>query len=336
MSGFFQRIRAFFARLLRREVLPGRFEKGTRGTWRGWLAAAPRVLPRRDYVVYVPRGHSRWRRYPIVVLCHGCKQSPEEFAAATRIAEVADREGWLVLMPRQKEAANPWRCWNWFDTRTARGAGEAAIVVAQLDAVRREYRGDRARVVLAGLSAGGALAAAVALRHPDRVRGVFVHSGLACGAASGPLAAMSAMQRGPDRDTEAIARDARRALAPTRPLPLCVLHGSDDAVVSPVNAIALVRQFLRLNDHPALSRNAEEPATHVLPPADRESIETLAGQRRVTVREWRDGPQLVLRYVSVAGLGHAWSGGDPQYPYNDPAPPAATELLARFVADLAP
>jgi len=331
MRRFLLRLRDFLRRLFGREPEPGRFESGTRGALRGWLASAPLVMPRRDYLVYVPRGHSRWHRAPIVVLLHGCRQTPEEIAAATRIAVTADERGWLVLLPRQKESANPWRCWNWFEARTAAGSGESAIVVAQLDAVRHAYRADRQRVVVAGMSAGGALAAALALHHAEAVRGVFVHSGLACGAASAPVAAMTVMRRGPDTDVEAIARDARlRAEQPLR-LPLCVVHGESDDVVAPVNAAALVRQYLRLNDHPALARDL--PAGQDLPPADRESRETLAG-RIVHTRDWCEASRLVVRYVSIGGLGHAWSGGDAAYTYSDPAPPAATEILARFTAEV--
>jgi poly(3-hydroxybutyrate) depolymerase len=185
------------------------------------------------------------------------------------------------------------------------------------------------------MSAGGALAAAVSLHHADAVRGVFVHSGLACGAASAPAAAMRVMQRGPDTDTDAIAREARRAAATELRLPLCVVHGERDDVVAPVNATALVRQFLRLNDHPALARPLPPGADDGLPPADRESREALPGSRAVHTRDWLDGERLVVRYVSIAGLAHAWSGGDAQYPYNDAEPPPATQILARFAAEVA-
>ena len=340
-------VRGFFARLFRRAPAPGRFESGTAGALQGWVGTAPLVLPRRDYLVYVPRGHRRFgRRPPIVVLCHGCRQTPEDFAAATRIADAADANGWLVLLPRQKDDANAWRCWNWFDARTSRGAGESAIVLAQVDDVRREHRGDGDRVVVAGLSAGGALAAAIGVRHADRVRGVFVHSGLACGAAALPADALRVMRQGPDVDVVAIATEARRGRPSPQPVALCVVHGDDDDVVAPRNAAALVRQFLALNGHPALARGGSSAAADGLPAAglpaagdlplpDRETRDTLASGRIVTTREWVDAGRLVVRYVAVAGLGHAWSGGDDAFAYNDPLPPSATEILARFAAEVA-
>lgn len=328
------RVRAWFGRLFRRAPAPGRFEHGSKGAWQGWLASAPLVLPRRDYLVYLPSGHSRWRRAPVLVLCHGCKQSPEEIAAATRITELADQRGFIVLLPRQKQSANPWRCWNWFDARTARGKGEAAIVLAQLEAVVREHRADKERVVVAGLSAGGALAAALALRHSANVRGVFVHSGLACGAASAPIAAMKVMSHGPDNDVEALARDERRDAAQPPFLPLCVVQGEGDDVVVPANASALVRQFLAFNAHPALARDAP-PGVHgwPLPDPDSEARERV-GEREVVTREWRIEGRLCARHVLVSRLAHAWSGGDARYPYNDPAPPPATLMLERFASDV--
>ncbi len=330
------RMRAWVARLRRRaEPTPGRFEAGSKGSWRGWVASAPLAAPRREYLLYLPRGHRRWRRAPLLVMCHGCRQTPEEFAAATGIEDFADLHGWLVLLPRQAEGANPWRCWNWFDTRTARGAGEAAIVLAQVDAVRRDHRADARRVIVAGLSAGGALAAAIAVRHSARVAGVFVHSGLACGAASGAMAAMGVLQRGPDTDVEAIAAAQRRGQAPPRTLPLCVVHGEDDDIVAPRNAVALVRQFLVLNGHAALAHEDAATGPGRLPPADREAREA-AGGRTVITRDWVDARgALVVRHVSVGGLRHAWSGGDPAYPYSDPQPPPATAILARFAAEVA-
>src|SRR5438067_13362874 len=140
-----QRTKSLIARLLRREVAPGHFESDAKFSWHGWLAGMPLVWPRREYLVYVPRGWSRWKRAPLLVLCHACKQTPEEIAEATRMTALADQHGWLILLPRQKESANPWHCWNWFDARTAEGKGEAAIVAAQIDEVVDDYRADARR-----------------------------------------------------------------------------------------------------------------------------------------------------------------------------------------------
>jgi len=308
--------------VFRREPVPGRFEPGSKFSAHGWVATAPSVWPGRDYLVYVPAGRKRWRKAPLLVLIHGCKQTPEDIARGTRIAELADRDGCVVLLPSQKQAANPWGCWNWFDARTARGDGEAAIIAAQIRAVRRRHRIDRRRVYVAGMSAGGAMAAILGVRFPRLVCAVAVHSGIACGAARSGMTAMSVLKRGPEQDVEAIAEAARTAALPHEvDVPLLAIHGDRDDVVSPAHATALVHQYLRLNgDDPARAADAQSHVVH----AD--------GRVEIT-REWRRDGRIVVRSVEVQGLGHAWSGGDASLGFNDAEPPDATALLGTFFAD---
>lgn len=360
-DGLWSRLTTRLARWFHRPPAAGRFERGSKFSFRGWITTAPLVWPARDYLVYVPKGRSPWKRVHLLVLCHGCRQTAEEIAKSSGIVDVADREGFVVLLPRQKDSANPWRCWNWFERRTAAGSGEAAIVAAQIRAVRRAYRIDRKRVVVAGLSAGGALAAILGVRHPDLVRGVAVHSGLACGAARSPLTALQVMKDGPDRDVAALAGDARAAVSHDVRVPLLVIQGMADGIVAPRNATALVRQYLVLNGREAgAPGEASAPASgtsadaalsshrdngsdphpghatervNALPPADSERRIEVASGRMVTTREWRRDGRLVVRLVEVGGLGHAWSGGDPAVAFTDAAPPAASDLIAGLFSD---
>lgn len=319
-----------FARLFRRgPPAPGHFVSGEKMSLRGWLHSAPWLWPSREYLLYVPRGYGGWRRRALVVMIHGCRQTPEEFAAATRITQVADENGWLVLLPRQSSKANTWSCWNWFDAATSAGRGEAAIVAAQVRAVRRRYRTHPRRIFVAGFSAGGGLAAALGVRHRNLFSGVFVHSGLACGAASGPSEAVNVMRRGANPDAEKIGAEARsKAQDGSQRLPLLVLQGDVDDVVAEINAVHLIRQFLVLN-----GRDLGGESRDVLPPPDVETTEKAPRGRSVTTAEYRDGKRLLAQRVRVVGLGHAWSGGDPTYAFNDPAPPDATVLLGRFVEE---
>ena len=327
------RIVAWLRRLFRREEVHGRFESGSRFAWGGRLASAPFLWPSREYLVYVPRNHFRWQRVPLVVLCHGCKQTPEDIARGTRIAALADERGFIVLLPRQSEDANQWRCWTWFDSRTAGGGGEAAIIAAQMKAVMSRFRIDRSRVVAAGMSAGGALAAVMGVRYPGLVKAVAAHSGLPCGAASSPMKAIRVMADGPDQDVTAIAGNARRkALAHSFPVPLLAIHGGKDDVVAPRHSTAMVAQFLRLNGHPAAGGDASAMTT--LPPADREARTSLADGREEIAREWHVAGRLVARYVEIPALGHAWSGGDSALPFNDARAPDATALLGAFIDDV--
>ncbi|MEP6655780.1 MAG: PHB depolymerase family esterase [Betaproteobacteria bacterium] len=331
VGNLWERTKTFFSRVLRREPLaPGRFESGSRSSWRGFVLVAPWIWPKRDYLVYVPRGHARWRRTTLLVLIHGCHQTAQDIAAGTRVTQLADELSCLVLLPCQEPRANAWGCWNWFDRRTAAGAGEAAIVAAQIRAVRRQYRVHRKRVFVAGMSSGAGLATALALRHSALFAGVFVHSGIAAGAASSPLTAVSVLQRGPDTDVAAIALATHKAAGTrARVVPILVVHGTLDATVVPVHASEVIRQFLAFAGHPGV---AAFPAA--LPSPQRELTAELAGERRTTTSEWRHDGRLEARRVLVEGLAHAWSGGDAQWPYNDAMPPDATALWRAFMNDV--
>jgi poly(3-hydroxybutyrate) depolymerase len=287
------------------------------------------VLPWRRYRLYLPRGTSRATRAPLVVLLHGCRQTAGDFAHGTRIEAAADRAGVRVAMPDQKDRANPWRCWNWFDARTVAGKGEAAIVAAIVRKVTRRYAVDRDRIVVAGLSSGAALAAIVGVRYPGLVRGVFTHAGLACDAAETAFMAPTAMRRGPQTDVAAVALAARARAGSDVSVALVAVHGGDDDVVARLNVEALARQYLALDgvDVP--------PGGNVaLPPPASTERTVLSSTRSVRTRAWQRGGRELVRIVEVAGLGHAWSGGDPAWPFHAAGPPDATAMLVDWAATL--
>ncbi len=276
--------------------------------------------------------HSRWKRRPLLVLLHGCRQTPEEIAAGSRITALADAHDWLILLPRQAQNANAWGCWNWFDQRTAAGKGEAAIVAAQVRAVRRLYGAHPRRMFVVGMSSGACLAAVLGLRFAKLFAAVGAHSGVAGGAATGPASALGVLATGADADVAAIAVDARARTSPRAlPLPLCVIHGERDNFVAVRNALELAQQFLLFNGYPRAAAGGSQVA---VPAADTSVTTTPAGGHTMTTDEYRVDGRLVVRLVRVAGLGHAWSGGDGAFAYNDPQPPDATALFGEFFAQL--
>ncbi|HEX4886401.1 MAG TPA: PHB depolymerase family esterase [Casimicrobiaceae bacterium] len=316
--GWLERVRG----LLHPPAAAGRWVDGHAFSLHGLVGFRPWVFPRRRYRLYLPKGWSRAKAAPLVALIHGCRQSAEDFARGTRIEDAADRTGVVVLMPHQKDGANPWRCWNWFDRRTADGRGEAAIVAAMVRKVAGKHGIDRERIVAAGMSSGAALAAAIGLHHPALVRGVFAHSGIACGAAASAFTALTVMRRGPETDVAAIARTARAAATGAPPVALFVVQGGDDDTVSKLHADALARQYLAFN-----GLDVPPGANTTLPEPAATARDMPAPDRLVRTREWqRDGLTLV-RVVDVAGVGHAWSGGDASLPFHAPGPPDATALL---------
>ena len=79
----------------------------------------------RAYHLYVPANSSPTAgdAAPMVVMLHGCTQTPEDFAAGTRMNALAERHGFLVLYPAQAANANGQKCWNWFGRKTKNAIG---------------------------------------------------------------------------------------------------------------------------------------------------------------------------------------------------------------------
>jgi poly(hydroxyalkanoate) depolymerase family esterase len=305
---------------------------------------APGVPARRpgmqhDALVHVPAGLDPTTAVPLVCMLHGCTQNAESFAAATRMNAEADRHGFVVVYPRQSQEANAQRCWNWFlPEHQERGAGEPAAIAATLRRLLgpdAKQAVDPARVFVAGLSSGGAMAAVVAYAYPDLVAAFAVHSGIAYRAATSMPAAFAAMSGGGADPTlhggAAHAAMGQRA----RPVPSMVVHGTEDPTVAPVNAAQVLGQSMAANALAAPGAPAHDPAR----PTETETGRgRQAGGHAFTTARWRDDESgaVVHESLTVHGMGHAWSGGTQGGSHTDPRGPSATEAIWRFFAQVSP
>jgi poly(hydroxyalkanoate) depolymerase family esterase len=288
---------------------------GARGTpadghWAPGLAVGPSGA--RRYRLFRPDGIASAERVPLLVMLHGCGQDAARFAASTRMNRIALRERFMVLYPEQERLANAQGCWNWFDTASGRAQGEVALIMAAIDQVCVLYPVDRARVAVAGLSAGASMAALLATRHPGRFRAVVMHSGVPPGAAHSSLSALGAM-RG-RRAAGSLPSGELDASAPALP-PLLVIHGHRDAVVAPRNGRAAAQQWA---DAAGASAGVAR--------------EVRRGQRHpMTVTDYRARGRIVATLVDVSQLGHAWSGGAVSEAFGDARGPDASRMVWAFV-----
>jgi len=311
--------------------------KGWEPTQMGWTIPSPESAPlpssrdeagqflvgtytnaagARSYKLYLPHGY-RGQEVPLLVMLHGCSQTADDFAIGTRMNILAEEETFLVVYPEQAMRANGARCWNWFEAaHQTRDVGEPSIIAGITRKVMASYRIDPARVYVAGMSAGGAMAAVMAATYPDLYAAVGMHSGLAYGTARTLQEAFRAMRGDNAGDETGSTRERTEAVA--RAVPMIVFHGDRDQTVNPKNADRVLQQWagdgsaegrLRVTTHPGHAAAGRAYTRTVCHDAD---------------------DQVVMERWIIHGAGHAWSGGDPDGTFTDPRGPDASAEMVRY------
>jgi poly(hydroxyalkanoate) depolymerase family esterase len=267
----------------------------------------------RAYKLYIPSGY-RGQEVPLVMMLHGCTQSPDDFAAGTRMNAIAEEQTCLVAYPAQGSDANPAKCWNWFrpvDQR--RDQGEPSLIAGITRQIMHDYAVDPGRVYVGGLSAGAAAAAVLGAAYPDLFAAVGVHSGLACGAASDMPSAFAAMRQG--KPPLPSTRDGGSAAAADGPtIPTIVFHGDRDTTVHPRNSDHVIARAKGTTSAQTKVHRGRSPGGH----AYTRTVHIDASGRTM-LEQWE-----------IHGAGHAWSGGSPSGSYTDPRGPDATREMVRF------
>ena len=259
----------------------------------------------------------------LVVMLHGCTQNPDDFAAGTEMNDAALAQGFFVLYPEQSLQMNPQRCWNWFKhNHQQRGRGEPALLAGMARSVMASHAIDPRRVYVAGLSAGGAMAAILGDTYPDLFAAVGVHSGLAAGSASNLPSALSAMHNG--------GMDYGQAASG---MPTIVFHGDADATVNPVNGDQVINAST--GDNATVEQQKRPAATASATPdglpRTAEAAKSAAAGRTSTLRLYRAASgQVVAEHWLVHGAPHAWAGGNSKGSYTDSRGPDATAEMLRF------
>ncbi len=224
----------------------------------------------------------------LVVVLHGCTQNAESYEAGSQWSVLAQRHGFALLYPEQNRANNPMNCFKWYEpAATARTGGEAASILSMVAHMLATHGLDAGRVFVTGLSAGGAMAAALLAAAPDVFAGGAIIAGLPHGAAGSVQEAMSVM-RSPPPLTAAQWGDKVRAAHPhdgARPH-VSLWHGTADSTVSPANAQASLAQWTDV-----LDLDTEAFTTETFGPHGR--------------RVWRDEVGVArLQLWHIEGMGH--------------------------------
>jgi len=265
---------------------------------------------RRSYKLYVPGNRSR-TRLPLVVMLHGCTQSPDDFAAGTQMNARAEEQGFFVAYPAQPRSANASRCWNWFSPGDQqRGHGEPSLIAGITRQVIQSHQVDHRRVFIAGLSAGGAAAAIMGAAYPELYAAAGIHSGLACGCARDVPSAFAAMRGG----------GSGRRRASHGAVPTIVFHGDQDTTVAPRNGEQVIAQVANAMAGGRLQMRTE-----------RGQVDGGHAYTR-TLHSDAQG-RAVLEHWLIHGAGHAWAGGNERGSFTDPKGPDATREMLRFFAD---
>jgi poly(hydroxyalkanoate) depolymerase family esterase len=271
----------------------------------------------RAYKLYIP-SHYQGQALPLIVMLHGGTQTPDDFAAGTRMNLIAEEQTCLVVYPAQPSHANPAKCWNWFRANDQRrGRGEPSLIAGITRQIMHDYSVDPQRVYVGGLSAGAAAAAVMGVTYPDLYAAIGVHSGLACGAADDLISAFAAMRQGDSRSSSA-SGEATEILEDQQPfVPTIVFHGDHDKIVHPRNADHVISRSLRASKWQKKVDRGRVPNGH----AYTRTIHTDADGRAM-LEQW-----------CIHGAGHAWSGGSSAGSYTDPRGPDAAREMLRFFCD---
>jgi poly(hydroxyalkanoate) depolymerase family esterase len=277
----------------------------------------------RRYKLFIPTAY-RGQPMPLVVMLHGCTQTPDDFATGTRMNTLAEDRGCFVVYPAQPQTANISKCWNWFKAGDQRrGEGEPAIIAGLARELLQTYGLDHDRVYVGGLSAGGAMAVILGRTYPDLFAAVGVHSGLPYAAAHDLPSAFEAMRqsaqspRGGARSDELESRQGA--------IPTIVFHGDRDTTVHPGNGEKVFSQSAGAN-----TVDTADGSAATVPGAESCAGRTPGGHS-YTRSSLRDAEgDVVVEYWLVHGAAHAWFGGDPRGSYTDAGGPDASGEMIRF------
>jgi poly(hydroxyalkanoate) depolymerase family esterase len=282
------------------------------------------------YFVYIPTTYHPGTAVPLLVMLHGCTQTAADFAAGTRMNQLAEQYGFIVVYPQQARTSNRTLCWNWFrSSHQFRDRGEPAIIAHMVQAIRQktsQWTIDSSRIYVVGASAGAAMAVILGATYPDIFAAIGVHSGVEYQAVTNIIGALKVMRRGGPDPAKQGWRAYKAMGSCKRLVPTIVFQGTRDRIVPSINGDQIVQQWMQTN-HLASNGLYVADFKHPTTTISRQ----IPGGHSYTVYTWKDHTgNEVQAYWKIHGLGHAWSGGSPSGSHTDPQGPNASEAMYQF------
>ena len=280
-----------------------------------------KLVPKLDYYIYetasTPKRPST-KDMPLVVMLHGCTQNANAFAEGTQMNRLAQQEGFVVLYPQQRISYNIGKCWRWYNLDESQGLAEAHTIMKLIQSTISMYELDPNKVFIAGMSAGAGMASLIAATYPNEIQAIGLHSGPALAIAKDMKSGVSLLKNGfDDSDQKSIANLEKFTQQKPHKTPTIIIQGVEDDVVHISNLEALTKQFLYLN---SLEISAKGSVAQHLVGTDKEYSQT----------EYKHEQKTIVEVLKVKHLGHAWSGGDEQYPFHSEKGPQASRIFWDF------
>jgi polyhydroxybutyrate depolymerase len=235
----------------------------------------------RWYDIYLPANPEG---APLILALHGGGGDPDQFAQASGLARIANRQGYAVAFPagsgRRGERLLTWNGGYCCGYAARQGVDDLGFLKAVIADAASRFGVDGKGVYLTGMSNGSIMSETFAAQNPDLVRAVAGVAGT---------------------------MDTRRTTVQGR-VPALVIHGTADTMVP----------YEGGKGDTSLTRTDFASVASVvdafLGPWGRTTITTQSIDRRddgtsVTITDHATGGSVVLRLITVTGGAHHWPGG---------------------------
>ena len=175
------------------------------------------------------------RALPLVVVLHGCTQTAAAYDHGSGWSALAERCGFAVLYPEQAPANNPKTLFQLVPAgRHGAQSGRGLSIRQMIERLALDHGIDRRRIFITGLSAGGAMAAAMLATYPEMFAGGAIIAGLPYRTAGTVKEAFEAMFKGRRRSAQQWGDLVRSASSHRGPWPrVSIWQGMADTTVVP-------------------------------------------------------------------------------------------------------